>query len=56
MIDLIIKQYNRKLLIYLSILGIVGTVMLYSASWYESFISTNGYTEMFFLKTTLKGY
>ena len=54
MIDLIIKQYNRKLLIYLSILGIVGTVMLYSASWYESFISTNGYTEMFFLKNHLK--
>ena len=54
MIDIIIKQYNRKLLIYLSLLGIIGTIMLYSASWYESFISTNGYTEMFFLKNHLK--
>ena len=48
MIDIIIKQYNRKLLIYLSLLGIIGTIMLYSASWYESFLSTNGYTEMFY--------
>ena len=54
MIDLIIKQYNRKLLIYLSLLGVIGTVMLYSASWYESFISTNGYTEMYYLKNHLK--
>ncbi len=54
MIDVIIKQYNRKLLIYLSLLGIIGTIMLYSASWYESFLSTNGYTEMFFLKNHLK--
>ena len=54
MIDIIIKQYNRKLLIYLSLLGIIGTIMLYSASWYESFLSTNGYTEMFFLKNHLK--
>ena len=53
MIDIIIKQYNRKLLIYLSLLGIIGTIMLYSASWYESFLSTNGYTEMFFLKNHL---
>ena len=28
--------------------------MLYSASWYESFLSTNGYTEMFLLKNHLK--
>ena len=54
MIDVIIKQYNRKLLIYLSLLGIIGTIMLYSASWYESFLSTNGYTEMYFLKNHLK--
>ena len=54
MIDIIIKQYNRKLLIYLSLLGVIGTIMLYSASWYESFLSTNGYTEMFFLKNHLK--
>ena len=54
MIDIIIKPYNRKLLIYLSLLGIIGTIMLYSASWYESFLSTNGSTEMFFLKNHLK--
>tara|TARA_B100001248_G_C27386668_1_gene460034 strand:+ start:1491 stop:2627 length:1137 start_codon:yes stop_codon:yes gene_type:complete len=53
MIDIIIKPYNRKLLIYLSLLGIIGTIMLYSASWYESFLSTNGSTEMFFLKNHL---
>ena len=54
MIDIIIKKYDRKLLIYLSLLSIIGTIMLYSASWYESFLSTNGYTEMFFLKNHLK--
>ena len=54
MIDLIIKQYDRRLLIYLAILASVGTIMLYSASWYESFLSSNGYTEMLFLKNHLK--
>ena len=54
MIDLIIKKYDRKLFIYLSLLAIIGTIMLYSASWYESFISTNGNSEMLFLKNHLK--
>ena len=54
MIDLIIKQYDRKLLIYLSLLATIGTVMLYSASWYESFLYSNGYTEMLFFKNHLK--
>ena len=54
MIDLIIKQYDRRLLIYLAILASIGTIMLYSASWYESFLSSNGYTEMLFLKNHLK--
>ena len=54
MIDLIIKQYDRRLLIYLAILAGMGTIMLYSASWYESFLSSNGYTEMLFLKNHLK--
>ena len=54
MINLIIKQYNRKLLIYLSLLAVVGTVMLYSASWYESFSSSNGRTDMLFLQNHLK--
>ena len=42
MIDIIVKKYDQKLLIYLGILAALGTVMLYSASWYESFSSTNG--------------
>ena len=54
MIDIIIKHYDRKLLMYLSLLAIIGTIMLYSASWYESFISTNGNSEMFFLKNHIK--
>ena len=54
MIDLVIKQYDRKLLMYLSLLAIIGTIMLYSASWYESFLSTNGNSEMLFLKNHLK--
>ena len=54
MIDLIIKQYNRKMLMYLSLLAIIGTIMLYSASWYESFSSSNGRTDMLFLQNHLK--
>ena len=54
MIDLIIQKYDRSLLAYLCILAVIGTVMLYSASWYESFSSTNGKTEMLFLKNHLK--
>ncbi len=54
MIDLIIKQYDRRLLIYLSLLATIGTIMLYSASWYESYLSSNGYTEMLFFKNHLK--
>ena len=42
------------MLIYLLILIIFGTVMLYSASWYESFTSSNGKTDMFYLKNHLK--
>ena len=54
MIDIIIQRYDRQLLIYLGILAIVGTVMLYSASWYESFASSNGRTDMLFLQGHLK--
>ena len=54
MIDLIIQKYDRRLLGYLCILAVIGTVMLYSASWYESFSSSNGKTEMLFLKNHLK--
>ena len=54
MIDLFIQRYDRNLLVFLCILAIIGTVMLYSASWYESFLSTNGNSEMLFLKNHLK--
>ena len=54
MIDMLIQRYDRQLLIYLGVLAIMGTVMLYSASWYESFASSNGRTEMLYLQGHLK--
>ena len=54
MIDMIIQRYDRKLITYLCILTIIGTIMLYSASWYESFNSSNGRTDMLFLQNHLK--
>ncbi len=54
MIDLIIQRYDRQLLAYLGILAVIGTVMLYSASWYESFANSNGRTDMLFLQGHLK--
>ena len=54
MIDMLIQRYDRQLLVYLGILAAVGTVMLYSASWYESFANSNGRTDMLFLQGHLK--
>ena len=54
MIDMLIQRYDRQLLAYLGILAVMGTVMLYSASWYESFASSNGRTDMLFLQGHLK--
>ena len=54
MIDMLIQRYDRQLLIYLGILAVMGTVMLYSASWYESFASSNGRTDMLYLQGHLK--
>ena len=54
MIDVFIQRYDRHLLTFLCILSILGTVMLYSASWYESFSSSNGRTDMLFLQNHLK--
>jgi len=54
MIDVFIKRYDRNLLIFLCILSVLGTIMLYSASWYESFASSNGRTDMLFLQNHLK--
>ena len=46
MIDILIQRYDRQLLIYFGLLTVLGTVMLYSASWYESFANSNGRTDM----------
>ena len=46
MIDVLIEKYDKKLLLSLAILTVLGTIMLYSASWYESFATTNGKTEI----------
>jgi len=54
MIDMLIQRYDRHLLVYLGILTVMGTVMLYSASWYESFANSNGRTDMLFFQGHLK--
>jgi len=54
MIDMLIQRYDRYLLAALGFLVVVGTIMLYSASWYESFASSNGRTDMLFLQGHLK--
>ena len=54
MIDVFIQRYDRHLLTFLCILSILGTIMLYSASWYESYSSSNGRTDMLFLQNHLK--
>ena len=54
MIDVLIEKYDKKLLLSLAILTVLGTIMLYSASWYESFATTNGRTEMLYLLKHLK--
>ena len=54
MIDIIIQRYDRHLLSYLLVLVIFGTIMLYSASWYESFANSDGKTDMLYLKNHLK--
>ena len=54
MINVLTSKYDRHLLIYLCALSIIGTIMLYSASWYESFSSSGGKTEMLFLQNHLK--
>ena len=54
MINVIIQKYDRQLLLYFFLLGILGIIMLYSASWYESFSNSNGKTDMLYLKGHLK--
>ena len=47
MIDLIIKQYDRRINLF-SNFSSIGTIMLYSASWYESFLSKMEYRNVIF--------
>ena len=54
MINILIKKYDTQLIMYFCILAIIGTIMLYSASWYESYANSNGRTEMLFLQGHLK--
>jgi len=54
MINILSNKYDRQLLIYLLVLIIFGIVMLYSASWYESFANSNGETDKLYLKNHLK--
>ncbi len=54
MLNVIIQKYDRHLLLYFFLLGILGIIMLYSASWYESFSNSNGKTDMLYLKGHLK--
>ncbi len=54
MLNVIIQKYDRQLLLYFFLLGILGIIMLYSASWYESFSNSNGKTDMLYLKGHLK--
>ncbi len=54
MLNIIIQKYDRHLLLYFTLLAILGIIMLYSASWYESFSNSNGQTDMLYLKGHLK--
>ena len=49
-LNISIQQFDRPLLFTCLILCGFGTIMLYSASWNESFIRSGGLTESLFLK------
>jgi len=49
-LNISIQQYDRPLLMVCLFLCAFGTIMLYSASWNESFIRSGGSTESMFLK------
>ena len=48
------QHYDRALLLAILFLCAFGTVMLYSASWNESYIRSGGLTESLFLKNHIK--
>ena len=53
-LNISIQQYDKPLLFSVLFLSAFGTIMLYSASWNESYIISGGITESLFLKNHLK--
>tara|TARA_Y100001970_G_scaffold200321_1_gene243629 strand:+ start:158 stop:1306 length:1149 start_codon:yes stop_codon:yes gene_type:complete len=53
-INISIQNYDKPLLFSVLFLSAFGTIMLYSASWNESYIRSGGLTESLFLKNHLK--
>ena len=49
-LNISIQQYDKPLLFICLALCAFGTIMLYSASWNESFVRSGGSTESLFLK------
>ena len=49
-LNISIQQYDKPLLFICLALCAFGTIMLYSASWSQSFIRSGGSTESLFLK------
>jgi len=48
------KKYDKPLIISVLFLCAFGTIMLYSASWNESYVASGGLTESLFLAAHLK--
>jgi len=53
-LNISIQNYDKPLLFSVLFLSAFGTIMLYSASWNESFIRSGGLTESLYLKNHLK--
>ena len=53
-LNISIQHYDKPLLVSVLFLCAFGTIMLYSASWNESYIRSGGLTESLFLKNHLK--
>ena len=53
-LNITIQNYDKPLLFSILFLCAFGTIMLYSASWNESYIRSGGLTESLFLKGHLK--
>ena len=53
-LNISIQNYDKPLLFLVLFLSAFGTIMLYSASWNESFVRSGGLTESLYLKNHLK--